>query len=228
VAFEVPKDIFTNKLFIELGYEKYQLSGAGFNANLDYSKSVALFDQFSFQPTDKNWDMWFSLGVKNTFLTDLNGLVPNKANLTNIEVSLGHNYHYKTLSIGPVLQLDKTFSTVTSPDVIEVKKSSFLAGLRFNAENEINPFFKMEFFFQGLIQIVGNPDAYSNGFIEQRYKLSTGVFFDLENDSHKKYFTGILINNESTKFSSVGSRSTSNAKENKTSIMIPLGMRFDF
>jgi hypothetical protein len=221
------KDSFSNKVQIELGFEKFQLSGSGFNANLDYSKSLGVFDHFTFHPLGKCWDMWITLGVKNTFFTDLNGLVPNKANLTNVEVSLGQNFHFNSFSFGPILQFDKTLSSVTSPDILEVKKNSFLTGLNFNIRNDVNPFFALDFFLQGLIQIAGNPDTYSNGFIQERYKFSSGILFDIKSESRKKYFSGIIIKNESTKFSN-GSRSPSNAKENKTSIVLPLGMRFDF
>ncbi len=222
-----PNDIFSNSFFIELGFEKFQLSGTGFNANLDYSKNLGVFDKLVLKPSGKNWNIWFSIGIRNTFLNDLNGLTPRNANLSNIEITLGNDFHFKNFSLGPVLQFDKTFSTLTAPDAIEVRKKSFLTGFDFHFANVINPFLGFDFFLQLLVQVTGNLDSYSNGIISDRYKLATGILFDFESENHKKYFTGIILKNESTEFLN-GTRNPSSAKEAKTSIAFPFGIKGDF
>lgn len=214
---------FTDKIAATLGFEKFALTGTGFNADLDYSKSVGISNELSYHPEEKHWDLWASLFYKNTFLTQLAGLTPKNIALTRAEISIGQNFHFEHFKIGPVFQLENTLTNETIPNPIEVKKKSFLGGLRFSSQKTITDLVSIEFHIQSLFQLVASAQNYSYGKVESGQKHKMGILLNVGS-----YFSGFEINNEITKYTSSVSRGTSNAKENKTSIMIPLGMRFDF
>ena len=223
------KDISTIELALAPIAKKYDLSGVGFNAKVDYSTGVAFNVKYTFSPGEKKWNSHIGFSYSKTVFDDLIGLTPKKVHLNETKLAVGINFLLRNFSLGPVLVYESTSATRTTPSTLRGNSDFFNLGARFGYELFADEFTKIKVEAHCLKKVMSISRPVGSGTVSDRtvVDFSGKVYFRKE-ASDIGYFAGLgysLTNNEYA--SSVG-RGTLQAKEKEQDFSFPIGIDYAF
>ena len=221
-------DISMLELSIGAKAKKYVLTGAGFNARADYSTGISLNSKYTFFPAGRSWNSQIIMNHSRIEISDLRGLSPSKATLSESRLGLGVNYLVRHFSIGPVLMYENMSATQTTPSVIRGNVNFFNLGIKSEYSIHIKKNSKLNFEVSYLSKVMSVSKTTSVGTADRRNLMDASVKFYYEMRPLAYYFIGLGFLETKTKYSASSARGTAQAIEKETEFTFPIGINYAF
>lgn len=208
--------------------KKYDLTGIGFNAHVNYSSGLSTGIKYIFAPGDRPWETGITLNHSRTFLNNLRGLTPSDIRLVETKVGLNTIYKVNSFGLGPALMYERMSTTQTTPNSIRGDVNFFNLGIKgvFTHSFSDSVFTKVELNY--FSKILANSNTTNVGSVNRRAILSTGMSFYYKVNSTINYFSGVTYVNTSSTYKASSLRGTIAAKEKEQDITFPIGINYVF
>lgn len=230
-----PQDYLSHeedKSIIELSFgpkaKKYDLTGVGFNARVNYSSGMSANAKYTFVPENRAWETVVAFDYSKVAINNLRGVTPADITLTEIKSDVGVSYKFGGLSVGPSLMYEKMSATQTTPNPIRGNIDLTNVGLRAGYGKSFSDKFHFKLDLSAHTKLVTTSKTTIVGSVDKRTMISGALKFYYTNDPFFNYFVGAIFASTETAYEGSQGRGTTAAKEKEQDITFPLGINYVF
>lgn len=221
-----------DKSTIELSFgpkaKKYDLTGVGFNARVNYSTGMSAAAKYTFAPENRVWETVAAFDYSRVAFNNLRGVTPADITLNETKLDVGVNYKFGGLSVGPSLMYEKMSATQTTPNPIRGNVDLTNVGLRAGYANSFSDRFHFRLDLSAYTKLVTTSKTTIVGNVDKRTMMSGALKFYYTTGPSFNYFAGAMFAATETTYEASQSRGTTAAKENEQDITFPLGINYVF
>jgi len=221
-----------DKSTIELSFgpkaKKYNLSGVGFNARVNYSSGMSAGARYTFAPEKRNWETEAAFNYSKVAIKNLRGVTPADITLNETKLDVGVSYKFGGLLAGPTLMYEKMSATQTTPNPIRGNVDLTNIGLRAGYANSFSDKFHFRLDLSAYRKLVTTSKTTIVGSVDKRTMMSGALKFYYTTGPSVNYFAGAMFASTETSYEASQSRGTTAAKEKEQDITFPLGINYVF
>lgn len=221
-----------DKSTIELSFgpkaKKYNLTGVGFNARVNYSTGMSAAAKYIFAPENRNWETVTAFDYSKVAINNLRGVTPADITLTETKLDLGVNYKFDGLSVGPSLMYEKMSAIQTMPNPIRGNIDLVNVGLRAGYANSFSDKIHFRLDLSAYTKLVTTSKTTIVGTVDKRTMMSGALKLYYTTGTSLNYFAGAMFASTETSYEASQNRGTAAAKEKEQDITFPLGINYVF